>query len=123
MTNQTTPSLPNWMQVMLVMPNSTESIYTRLWCVAEIKVAKDLNLPIRVAYDTGTAMRQLLTNFTSVRNAQCSEQSDEARIRGAIAGQEDAIDSLVEELVDKQGVVDLGQSSSINRGSSRFDGR
>ena len=97
---------------MLVMPNSTESMYTRLWCVAEIKVAKDLNLPIRVAYDTGTSMRQLLTNFTSVRIAQCSDPSDEARIRGAIAGQEDAIDSLVRELVEKQGVVDLGKGGS-----------
>ena len=91
---------------MLVMPNSTESIYTRLWCVAEIKVAKDLNLPIRIAYETGTAMRQLLSNFTSVRNAQCSEPSDKARIQGAIAGQEDAIDSLIQELVEKEGAGD-----------------
>ena len=94
---------------MLVMPNSTESIYTRLWCVAEIKVAKDLNLPIRIAYERGTAMRQVLSNFTSVRNAQCSEPSDKARIQGAIAGQEDAIDSLIQELVEKEGVVVLGK--------------
>ena len=99
---------------MLVMPNSTESIYTRLWCVAEIKVAKDLNLPIRVAYETGTAMRQLLSNFTSVRNAQCSDPSDEARIRGAVDGQEDAIDSLIREFVEKEGVVDLGKGQAMS---------
>ena len=110
------------------MPNSTESIYTRLWCVAEIKVAKDLNLPIRIAYERGTAMRQVLSNFTSVRNAQCSEPSDKARSQGAIAGQEDAIDSLIQELVEKEGVVDLGKgqagagSSSVGREKSRRAG-
>lgn len=93
------------LQVMLVVPNSTQSIYKRLWCVAEIKVAKDLNLPIRVASETGS-ISLMLTDFVSVREAKCSDADDEARIRASIAGEEDSIDRLIRALVLKGGIVD-----------------
>ena len=36
-------------KVMLIVPNSTVSIYTRLWCVAEMQLAIDCGLRVRVA--------------------------------------------------------------------------
>jgi len=101
-------------KVMVVVPNSSCSIYTRLWCVAEIKVAYDLKKPIRVASERGST-RLLLTDFTSVRDANCSNADDDARIRTAIAGQEDAIDDLIHNLVDQQGLVDLAEFSRRSR--------
>ena len=100
-------------KVMLVVPNTAESIYTRLWCVAEIKVAKDFGKSIRVATEHGST-QNLLTNFSSVRQAKCSDADDEARIRKAIEGQENEIDKLIHDLVSKGG-TDLKEVLTTRR--------
>ena len=55
--------------------------------------------------------KQLIADFTSVRDAKCSDAEDERRIRGAIAGQEAEIDKLVKRLVKRGSVV--ARSSSL----------
>ena len=51
----------------------------------------------------GRLRRQLLTDFTSVRDATCTNADDELRIRQAIAGQEDEIDNMIKNVIIQRG--------------------
>jgi len=54
---------------LLVVPNSTESIYSRLWCVAEAKLAIDLDIPVDLATDADA------TQQSSMDKVSISSQS------------------------------------------------
>ena len=47
--------------------------------------------------------RKLLTDFTTVRDAKCTNPEDERRIREAIAGQEDFIDNMIRNVIIRRG--------------------
>lgn len=76
---------------MLVVPNRQSDIYSRLWCVYEIFVAKHLGIPVHVARTLAAAGR------ASVRHATCSSQDDTDRIIKEIESTTtfEAIDSAV----------------------------
>jgi hypothetical protein len=59
---------------MIVVPNSNDDIYGRLWCVYEIFVASHANIPVRLAKTLAT-----LGKSTS-EDAQCSNPGDKERI-------------------------------------------
>mmetsp|Transcript_115400 Transcript_115400/g.337443 ORF Transcript_115400/g.337443 Transcript_115400/m.337443 type:complete len:416 (-) Transcript_115400:53-1300(-) len=100
---------------MLVVPNSSGSIYKRLWCVLEIKMAADLRIPIKLAPDAkhrthadwsvkvssrslpkkGASASEMVCDFVSVKSARCSYAADEALIREEIEGQDEFIDRVI----------------------------
>lgn len=113
-----------------VLSNSTSSIYTRLWCVAELKIATDLGMRIVFStlsvrsggqYKTAehvlrldgrdlgalTVYDQLLRGFTSVVDAHCSDEDDKTLIQQMILGDESRIDHLIEELAFMDAVAAL----------------
>eukprot|EP00443_Scrippsiella_acuminata_P069874 CAMPEP_0115441108 /NCGR_PEP_ID=MMETSP0271-20121206/36653_1 /TAXON_ID=71861 /ORGANISM="Scrippsiella trochoidea, Strain CCMP3099" /LENGTH=724 /DNA_ID=CAMNT_0002866883 /DNA_START=117 /DNA_END=2292 /DNA_ORIENTATION=- len=63
---------------MLVVPNRQCDIYTRLWCVYEIFVAKSLAVPVVLAHTLARA------GACSSRDAICGSYEDTERIRGEI---------------------------------------
>ncbi|CAE7847865.1 luxQ, partial [Symbiodinium microadriaticum] len=81
-------------QRMLVVPNEAlrqngRGLYSRLWCIWEIKVAADAGLPIQIV-DRKSEEEYLLGNSTvSSKNARCGDpdlpmNKDEQLIRSAI---------------------------------------
>jgi len=63
---------------MVVVPNNNEDVYSRLWCVYEIFVARTLGVAVTVAPTLATAGRG------SSRDARCSNLEDDQRIRREI---------------------------------------
>ncbi|CAJ1459235.1 unnamed protein product [Effrenium voratum] len=66
-----------------------QGLYSRLWCIWEIKVAADEGLPIKIVHERRTE-EHLLGKSTSSRSARCGNPSepmnkDEKLIRDAIA--------------------------------------
>jgi len=76
---------------MVVALNREVDIYSRLWCVYEIFVAKQLGIPVEVARTLAAAGK------ASCRLATCSSQSDTERIQREIEGATtyEAIDAAV----------------------------
>lgn len=66
---------------MLVVPNHQVDIYSRLWCVYEIFVAKSLGIKVKLATTMAMAGR------VSSKHATCSRAEDDARIRQEIEAQ------------------------------------
>ncbi|CAE8630709.1 unnamed protein product [Polarella glacialis] len=110
-----------------LMSNRATSIYTRLWCVLELKIAMDLGLPIVFSLSRASgagelrkgeltrnprqAMRlngvhlgsysvtdQLLLGFDGVQHAECSDPDDAKLIREVVQGSEGQLDTLIERI-------------------------
>ncbi|CAL1141566.1 unnamed protein product [Cladocopium goreaui] len=82
-------------QRLLVVPNEElktngQGLYSRLWCIWEIKVAADAGLPIIILPDRSSDEHLLGKSIISSRNARCGNpfcpmNKDELLIRAAIA--------------------------------------
>eukprot|EP00434_Breviolum_minutum_P013573 symbB.v1.2.011963.t1/scaffold816.1/size160128/9 len=67
-----------------------QGLYSRLWCIWEIKVAADAGLPIIILPDRSSGEHLLGKSIISSRNARCGNpfypmNKDEVLIRAAIA--------------------------------------
>mmetsp|Transcript_65599 Transcript_65599/g.154277 ORF Transcript_65599/g.154277 Transcript_65599/m.154277 type:complete len:898 (+) Transcript_65599:26-2719(+) len=91
----------------VVVPNVTESLYCRLWCVAELWKAMELEaaraMPlIFVAKDTIKLSHQKAGDkdsiSTMIHNATCSDENDKKRIRAYIQGNEHRIQDQIKSL-------------------------
>lgn len=60
---------------MMVVPNRQEDLYTRLWCVYEIFVARSLGVPVTLGGSLASA------GTGSSAEARCSNNADKQRIR------------------------------------------
>lgn len=63
---------------MIAVPNSTDDLYSRLWCVYEIFVARCIGVPVHLAHTFASA------GTCSSRYARCSSEVDQKRIRDEI---------------------------------------
>ncbi|CAK9073175.1 unnamed protein product [Durusdinium trenchii] len=82
-------------QRLLVVPNEElrsngQGLYSRLWCIWEIKVAADAGLPIMILPHRSSGEHLLGQSIVSSRNARCGNphqpmNKDETLIREAIA--------------------------------------
>lgn len=52
-------------ETLVVVPNIAESVYTRLWCVAEAKMAIDLGILVKLATDADSRDQSTLSRITS----------------------------------------------------------
>jgi len=95
------------LQKFIVVPNVTESLYCRLWCVAELWKAMELELEknsalIFVAKDnlapSAKCRRPADSLATMIRGATCSDAHDERRIRSFIKGHEEHIQGMIQML-------------------------
>ena len=81
-------------QRMLVVPNealrqSGRGLYSRLWCIWEIKVAADAGIPIQIVHRKSDEEYLLGNSTVSSKNARCGDpdlpmNKDEQLIRSAI---------------------------------------
>lgn len=111
-----------------LVSNRATSIYTRLWCVLELKIAMDLGLPIVFSLSSasvdpsGTPIPrltpnpeqpvrvngmdlgsyrlrdQLLIGFDGVQHAECSDPDDAKLIQAAVLGSEKQINTMIERI-------------------------
>lgn len=61
--------------LMIVVPNRQDDLYTRLWCVYEIFVARSLGVPVVLGQTLASA------GESSSAEAKCSSEDDKKRIR------------------------------------------
>jgi len=66
---------------MVAVPNREDDLYTRLWCVYEIFIAKCKGVPVQLAYTMASA------GTCSSSAAKCSSTADMERIRSEIQGE------------------------------------
>lgn len=97
----------------VVVPNVTESLYCRLWCVAELWKAMEVQKlrgqsMIHVAKDSvkpAHKARPVETISAMIHGASCSDENDEQRIRAYIAGNELHIEDMIKDLATKTSKV------------------
>jgi len=95
----------------VVVPNVTESLYCRLWCVAELwkamEVEKQRGSPlifvakdtVKKAPDTKGGTKDSIS--TMIQHATCSDENDEKRIRAYIQGNEHHLQDEIKNLAIK----------------------
>jgi len=76
---------------VVVVRNSTVNVHTRLWCVFELFLAMELNKPITAL---GPLAPQKVGEPIGSR-ATCSNPADTAKLRLAIAGKEQKVDTCI----------------------------
>eukprot|EP00435_Cladocopium_sp_Y103_P056166 s89_g18.t2 len=94
----------------VVVPNVTESLYCRLWCVAELWKAMEVQKMrgqqmIHVAKDAvkhAHKARPSETIAAMIHGASCSDENDEKRIRAYISGNEVHIQDMIKSLASKK---------------------
>jgi len=117
----------------VVVPNVTESLYCRLWCVAELWKAMEVQKlrgqsMIHVAKDTvkpAHKARPVETISAMIHGASCSDENDEERIRAYIAGNELHIEDMIKDLATKTSKVSKMSAKKcekkVKRGQSLKD--
>lgn len=94
----------------VVVPNVTESLYCRLWCVAELWKAMEVQKMrgqqmIHVAKDAVKHTHKARPSETiaaMIHGASCSDENDEKRIRAYISGNEIHIQDMIKSLASKK---------------------
>eukprot|EP00927_Polykrikos_kofoidii_P006071 TRINITY_DN12452_c0_g1_i3.p1 TRINITY_DN12452_c0_g1~~TRINITY_DN12452_c0_g1_i3.p1 ORF type:complete len:323 (-),score=36.25 TRINITY_DN12452_c0_g1_i3:49-1017(-) len=92
----------------VIVPNATESLYTRLWCVAELKKAMELELQRRFIYIAkdplceGARRNRVHSERidSMVSRATCTDPADETRIRAYISGFEGELQNTISQLAN-----------------------
>jgi len=90
----------------LIVPNVSESLYSRLWCVAELHKAMKLELAsgtslIHVAKDPVPFSKSGVRSggiSAMIADATCSDDDDKMRIKDYIRGHEVEIESMIQAL-------------------------
>lgn len=107
-------------QRFLVVPNCSESLYRRLWCVAELKTAMEIEIGmgrpfIFVAKDPlekSYGPRRVESVASMISEAKCSDIDDEIRIRKFIQGHEENIERMIVQIA--KGRREMGSAAMSN---------